>query len=330
MATATLSPSKSPALAPSVELVRAPLAALTLPSSPTVDVYASTPGTDPKLLWDGHARLGETHLALIRSSGDRYTFWVARNDFQHIVDAVQSVWREVVKSHKRRPCERFALAGVVHALELQATLRLVRCTPHVNTAKRVGAEVAAILMEQPVSSRELFDAAQLSSSNPFRGHNLAGYAVQLAKLSGITDFEEIEQIAMGALVHDVGARTLPVDPAANSGRWTAEEREQVERHPQTSYELLLACGLARGQLMMAYQHHERIDGRGYPVGILGEEIHPWARMMAIVDRFDAMTTARGYRRALELPEALDYLEQEAGSGLDLEMTQCWIRSLKSN
>jgi hypothetical protein len=330
MAAATLSRSTSPRLASSAELVRAPLAALTLPSSPTVDVYASTPGTDPQLLWDGHARLGETHLALIRSSGDRYTFWVARNDFHRVVDAVQSVWRDVVGDRKLRPCDRFALAGVVNALELQATLRLVKCTPHVATAKRVGAEAAAILMEQPVSSRELFDAAQLSSSSPFRGHNLAGYAVQLAKLTGVSGFDEIEQIAIGALVHDVGARTLPVDPAANSGRWTAEEREQVERHPQSSYESLLACGLTHAQLMMAYQHHERIDGLGYPVGILGEEIHPWARLMAIVDRFDAMTTARGYRRALELPEALAHLEQEAGIGLDLEMTQCWIRSLKSN
>lgn len=330
MAAATVPRSKSPGTPPSVELVRAPLAALTLPSSPTVDVYASTPGTEPQLLWDGHARLGESHLALIRSSGDRYSFWVARSDFHRVVDAVQSVWREIPGNRNFRPCDRFALGGLVHSLELQATIRLVKCTPHVTTAKRVGAEVAAILNEQPVSSRELFDAAQLSLSTPFRGYNLAGYAVQLAKLAGMSDFDELVQIAVGALVHDLGARTLQVDPAANSGRWTAEEREQVERHPQASYEALLPCGPTHGQLMMAYQHHERLDGRGYPVGILGDEMHPWARLMAIVDRFDAMTTSRGYRRALELPEAIAQLESEAGSGLDQEMTQCWIRSLTSN
>jgi HD-GYP domain-containing protein (c-di-GMP phosphodiesterase class II) len=301
-----------------------------LANSPTVDVYASTPGTEPKLLWDGHARLGESHLALIRSSGDHYSFWVARTEYHRVVDAVQSIWGEVARFRKLRPCDRFALSGMVHALELQATIRLVKCTPHVDAAKRVGAEIASILMEQPVSSSELFDATQLSSSTPFRGHNLAGYAVQLAKLTGMTDIEEVEQTAVGALVHDIGARTLQVDPAANSGRWTAEEREQVERHPQASFESLRACGLTHGQLMMAYQHHERIDGRGYPVGILGEEIHPWARLMAIVDRFEAMTTPRGYRRALELSDALSHLEREAGSGLDQEMTQCWIRSLKSN
>jgi hypothetical protein len=330
MAAATQSRSKTPGLAPTVELVRAPLAALTLATSPTVDVYASTPGTEPKLLWDGHARLGESHLALIRSSGDRYSFWVARTEFHRVVDSVQSAWWEIPGNRKLRPSDRFALGGLVHAIELQATIRLVKCTPHVATAKRVGAELAAILNEQPVSSNELIDAAQLSVSTPFRGYNLAGYAVQLAKLTGTTDLDELEQIAVGALVHDIGARTLQVDPAANSVRWTADEREQVERHPQASYESLLSSGLTNGQLMMAYQHHERIDGRGYPVGILGEETHPWARLMAIVDRFDAMTTARGYRRALELPEALAQLEREAGSGLDLEMTRCWIRSLTSN
>jgi HD-GYP domain-containing protein (c-di-GMP phosphodiesterase class II) len=123
---------------------------------------------------------------------------------------------------------------------------------------------------------------------------------------------------------------LLVDPTTNPGRWTAEEREQVERHPQASYEALLPCGLSRGQLMMAYQHHERIDGGGYPVGVMDDEIHPWAKIVAIADRFDALSTGRAYRRGLELPQAIAQLELEAQGGLDAEMTQCWIKSLRSN
>jgi hypothetical protein len=330
MATATQPRPKQAGAAPTMELVRAPLAALTLPASPKVDVYASTPTTDAKLLWDGHARLGDGHLDLIRRSGERYSFWVAKSEFPRVVDAVQTAWPEIIANRQLSPCDRFALCGLTFALELQATLRLVKCGPHVETAKRVGTLVASILAEKPVSSRELHDAVQLSTSAPFRGMNLAGYAVQLAKLTGVVEAEELAQIAVGALVHDVGARSLAVDPTSNSGRWTPDEREQVERHPQASYEAVLPCGLSEGQLMMAYQHHERIDGRGYPVGVLGDEIHPWARLLAIVDRFDALSTGRAYRRGLELPEALAQLEVEAQGGLDPEMTRCWINSLKSS
>jgi len=329
-ATATLTRPKPTGSSPTAELAQAPLAALTLPTSPQVDVYASTPGTLPRLLWDGHARLGDDHLAEIRRGGERYSFWIARSELHRVIDAVQAAWWDIAGNRKLSPCDRFALCGIVYALELQATIRLVKCGPHVDAAKRIGIQASAILLEQTLSSRELHDAIQLSTSAPFRGMNLAGYAVQLAKLLGNNDRKELEQIAVGALVHDVGARNLLVDPTTNPGRWTAEEREQVERHPQASYEALLPYGLSQGQLMMAYQHHERMDGAGYPVGIVGAEIHTWAKILAIVDRFDAMSAGRSYRRPMELPEALTQLEIEAQDSLDPEMTQCWIKSLRSN
>ena len=77
------------------------------------------------------------------------------------------------------------------------------------------------------------------------------------------------------------------------------------------------------ELMLVYQNHVRFDGTGYPVGLRGEEIHPWARMLAIVDVFDAMTGARPYRRPASAREALEYIGRGAGSHFDPEMVQCW-------
>jgi HD-GYP domain-containing protein (c-di-GMP phosphodiesterase class II) len=92
--------------------------------------------------------------------------------------------------------------------------------------------------------------------------------------------------------------------------------------------MLLVCrALSHEQLMMAYQHHERVDGCGYPVGVLGVEIHPWAKMLAVADRFQALTTGRCGRRVMPLPEALAQLARDADDYLDSEMTQCWIKSL---
>ena len=79
--------------------------------------------------------------------------------------------------------------------------------------------------------------------------------------------------------------------------------------------------------MMAYQHHERVDGRGYPVGVLGDEIHPWARLLAVVDVFDALTGARPYRHSLSQQQALDYQRQRAGARFDPEILQCWLSAM---
>ena len=80
--------------------------------------------------------------------------------------------------------------------------------------------------------------------------------------------------------------------------------------------------------MIVYQHHERIDGKGYPVGLSGEEIHPWAKLCAVVDVFDALTGKRPYRRSISLAQALQYLEQMSCTQFDQEIVQCWIRAMK--
>lgn len=312
----------------SSEFSWAPLAAVTLATSPAVDVYASTPGTEPKLLWRGNSRLGDSHLAEMRRYSGQFSFWVARGDYRRVADAVQTAWQEIVAGGSLTSCDRFALCELAYGLELSATLTLVKCEPFVAAAQRVGVDVARIFGDQPTSSLELFYTLQNGNGPTSRLMQVTGYTVQLALLCGVVDRGILEQIAAGALVHDVGARDMTVDVWANPARWDAEERESVERHPRRSYEMLLRQrSLSHEQLLMSYQHHERVDGCGYPVGILGREIHPWAKMLAVADRFQALTSGRVGRRALLLPEAVEQLACDATDSLDSEMTQCWIKSL---
>jgi hypothetical protein len=305
-----------------------PLPALTLPTAPAVDVYASTPGTEPKLLWHSHKRLGDDHLAEIRRSGAHFAFWVERADYRRVADAVRENWTTIAANKQLFSCDRFALCELAYELELSATQALKRPDPYVTMAKCVGAEAARILSEQPVSSRLLFETIRHGNGSASRQMQIAGYAVQLARLTGIVELASLKAIATAAILHDIGARDVPVNVWSNPARWSPDERELVERHPQQSYEILLACGgLSQAQLLMAYQHHERMDGSGFPVGIMGDEIHPWSRMLAVADRFQALTSGRCFRLPLALPETLDQLAQDAGNYLDEEMTQCWIKSL---
>ncbi len=311
-------------------LMRVPLAALTQPCSAAVDVFMSSADGPPKPLWEQHARLGEDHLAEMRRHRGQFAFWIQRNDFSRVTNAVQAHWAELAASPTLPACDGLALLSLAFSLGLNATVRLVKCQPFVAAARRVGAAAVSLFSRGPVDSRDLFEMVASVSGSGFRALNVAAYTLQIARLAGTNDEEALSDIAVGAMVHDIGARNLFVDAWANPGRWTAEEREMVERHPQVGFEDLLPQNFSRGQLMMAYQHHERMDGSGYPVGIVADEIHPWAKMLAIADRFEALTSARSYRRGMELPEALAQLEQDAGHHLDPEMTQCWIHSLQSS
>lgn len=84
-----------------------------------------------------------------------------------------------------------------------------------------------------------------------------------------------------------------------------------------------------GGLMTVYQHHERLDGRGYPAGVTHEDIHEWARICAIADVFDALRSDRSYRKALKTEDIVEYLQSRAGRDFDKEMVKCWNLAIKS-
>ncbi len=98
----------------------------------------------------------------------------------------------------------------------------------------------------------------------------------------------------------------------------------IRDHPRCGFaELCLREEMSWGALMMVYQHHERCNGNGYPVGSVDEEIHPWAKICAIADVFDAMTSDRSYHSRAAVGEVLKYFHRQAGHGFDKEMVECW-------
>ena len=112
-------------------------------------------------------------------------------------------------------------------------------------------------------------------------------------------------------------------------RLTRAEQEVVRRHPVRGFEdLCLRPDLNWGQLMMVYQHHERCDGRGYPQGLVGNEIHQWARLCAVADVYDALTRDRSYRKGADTQDVLEYMDRESGRVFDDDICQCWIAAMK--
>jgi cyclic di-GMP phosphodiesterase len=134
-----------------------------------------------------------------------------------------------------------------------------------------------------------------------------------------------EQLAYGFLLHDVGKLSVPDAILTKPGRLTGAEWELMRRHPREGARILAGIPFLGRALHIVLYHHERWDGQGYPHGLRGEEIPQWARLFAIVDTVDAMTSDRPYRAALSLDEALEELRAQAGLQFDPECVAAFER-----
>jgi HD-GYP domain-containing protein (c-di-GMP phosphodiesterase class II) len=141
--------------------------------------------------------------------------------------------------------------------------------------------------------------------------------------------EDIYRVRVGSMLHDVGK--IGVDPQVlkKPGRLTDTEFQEMQRHPLYGVKLFQEAGLSEllaEELMALAQHHERLDGRGYPAGMKGEEISRMGRIVAVADTFDALTSDRPYRNALSVEEAFAILEKGAGTELDAQCVHALMQA----
>ncbi len=160
--------------------------------------------------------------------------------------------------------------------------------------------------------------------------HVATYSVMLANRLGTTDVVDLTEIAKGGLLHDVGKRFVSIDILEKPGRLDTGEQRVIRDHPRLGFsELCLRKEMSWGALMMVYQHHERSNGSGYPVGSMNDEIHPWAKICAIADVFDAMTSDRSYHSGAAVADVLKYFTRQAGHGFDKDLVECWNMMIES-
>ncbi len=156
--------------------------------------------------------------------------------------------------------------------------------------------------------------------------NVAFYCVMLARSLGITSLDELSSIATGGLLHDAGKLDIPADILTKPGRLSDDEYRTMRRHPTLGFRKLChRPDLTLGQLMMVYQHHEHMDGHGYPVHAVAGELHEWGRICAVADVFEALTSNRPYRAGLSYRTACDIMQNQAGTTFDRDFLKCWMQ-----
>lgn len=144
------------------------------------------------------------------------------------------------------------------------------------------------------------------------------YAERLARRLGLTD-QEVETIRIGALIHDVGKIGIPDYILTKAAKLTKEEYEMIKEHPTIGAEILKPLHLYEGYLPIVRYHHEWVNGNGYPHQLKGIEIPIEARIVAICDAFDAMTSNRPYKAAMSYEKALFTIENLVDEQFDQEV-----------
>jgi HD-GYP domain-containing protein (c-di-GMP phosphodiesterase class II) len=135
----------------------------------------------------------------------------------------------------------------------------------------------------------------------------------------------LRALGFGAVVHDLGKIFIPAEVLHKEGRLSADEWEAVRSHPADGARLLLGVSPPPGVCRVVAEHHERWDGGGYPAGLRGDEIDLNARVVAVADAFDAMTSERPYRRASSFEAAAAELERCAGTQFDPAVVLTFLR-----
>lgn len=161
-----------------------------------------------------------------------------------------------------------------------------------------------------------------------RGHSerVGQASMMIARELGMDD-ERVETLRFAGILHDVGKLGVPTRLLRKDGPLTPEERRVIELHPEYGHEMVRGIRFLGEARAAVLHHHERLDGSGYPYGLAGDRIPESARVVAVADAFDAMTSTRSYSRARPVATALAELQRCAGGQFDPRMVRALVRAL---
>ncbi|MDD2828380.1 MAG: response regulator [Sulfuricurvum sp.] len=195
-------------------------------------------------------------------------------------------------------------------------------------------ELSDALMQAKKTEYEI--SARLGKASEYRDletgmhiKRMSHYSAKLAELAGL-DTEEVELVLYASPLHDIGKVGIPDQILLKPGRFTPEEFEIMKLHAVLGGKMLESEGnypvLEVGRII-ALQHHEKIDGTGYPAGLKGEKIHIYARIVSIADVFDALSSERVYKKAFSVEKTVEIMQEGSGSHFDEKLLTLFIENL---
>lgn len=180
----------------------------------------------------------------------------------------------------------------------------------VDKAKQLGNSIVQCLKED---QKSILHISELASHDYYTYHHsirVATYAVAIALEMGQKDEQQLNELALGAIFHDIGKKYLPLSLLHKAGTLTEEEWAQIRSHPELGRESIKELSFGHVPAEIIIHHHEKLDGTGYPHALEGDAILPEVQIVTLADVFDALTSVRSYQKKRSNFNALDFIKQK--------------------
>jgi putative nucleotidyltransferase with HDIG domain len=197
----------------------------------------------------------------------------------------------------------------------------------VTGAKEVVSDMVDSIVRNPDAMQWLTNLRKRDEYTAIHSLNVCIFALTFGRYLGLEE-TELNELGIGALLHDIGKMRMPLEILNKEGKLTTEEYDIIRQHARHGYEILQQTpGLPPSTLEIAYSHHERKKGNGYPRGLRDDEIPLFAKMVAIVDIYDAITSDRVYHHGMNTLDALKNMFEWREHDLDSDLVERFIRCL---
>lgn len=203
----------------------------------------------------------------------------------------------------------------------------IKSIAQMNQIKKINEELEKAYLESIETLRYTVEAKDTYT----RGHSdrVSAFSVLIAKKLNLSE-EDLRTIQIGGLFHDIGKIGVPDSILLKESKLTDDEYSEIKNHPSIGAHILSTATIFKDMIPIVKHHHERYDGNGYPGRLKGEEIPYLARIAAIADSFDAMTSRRTYRDSLPIETVIAEFERCKGTQFDPELTDAFLDILRNH
>jgi HD-GYP domain-containing protein (c-di-GMP phosphodiesterase class II) len=197
--------------------------------------------------------------------------------------------------------------------------------------EKVSRAVTTLTLNDPTSFSHLFTASHHDFYTATHMVNVATWMVPLAYAMGYHDVDQLNQICQAGILHDIGKMRIPAEILNKSAKLSDDEWRQIKEHPVNGCEYLKEFAHIHPIVFtVTRQHHERVDGTGYPDGLKSDEIDPISKICAVVDSFDAMTAFRPFKqKTMSVAQAMDIIVAETPGKYDPKVVDAWVGLLRA-
>jgi len=254
----------------------------------------------------------------------RQHVYIRQSDYGRFQNYLRENLSSILSSDGLTPQQSLGTLSDVTRSSMELAFRTLKVDQTVQRAQELAEHYADVFLRDDFIAGDVLKVLRHDFQTFTHSANVAFLSVLLGREMGLRSRQELREIAVGGLLHDLGKLEISPQILNKPGRLTEAEYTIVQEHPRTGFlKLCRRDDLTEAQLMMVYQHHERMDGHGYPVGCVGKEIHVWARICTVADVFEVLSANRPYRLSYRIPEVMKIMQRDCGRVFDEEIFQCW-------